>query len=120
MLGTDETALVCDLAEVYHVLDYRALPVRTLAMLAAGLEEDSRIVRAMVGRPVKLTHLLMANAVDKLSMLWWAKTEDGQKNRNRPELLTELLLKKQEEHEEFRGYDTAEELMAIRQRIMEG
>lgn len=43
MLATDRDALICDLAETYRVLDYRALPVELLATLAAGLRQDARI-----------------------------------------------------------------------------
>ncbi|MBO7722484.1 MAG: hypothetical protein J6S27_01735 [Thermoguttaceae bacterium] len=31
MVREDETALICDLAETYHILDWRALPLRTAA-----------------------------------------------------------------------------------------
>ena len=43
MLAADRDALICDLAETYHVLDLTALPVPLLATLAAGLRGDSRI-----------------------------------------------------------------------------
>lgn len=43
MLAADRDALICDLAETYRVLDYRALPVELLATLAAGLRPDARI-----------------------------------------------------------------------------
>lgn len=31
-----------------------------------------------------LTQMLLADLVDHVSLLWWTKTEDGQKDRNRP------------------------------------
>lgn len=30
------------------------------------------------------TEYLLADLIDLVALLWWAKTEDGQKNRNRP------------------------------------
>jgi len=47
MIATDEDALVCDLAETYHVLDYRMLPLKTAAALASGLRSDARIFEAI-------------------------------------------------------------------------
>ena len=42
MAARDEDALVCDMAETYHIFDYRALPLFLAARLACGLREDSR------------------------------------------------------------------------------
>ena len=42
MLAADEDAVICDFAEVYHVLDLRALAPPLAATLAAGLPPDSR------------------------------------------------------------------------------
>jgi len=47
MLAIDEDALICDMAQVYHVTDIRALPVKTLAVLACGLPADARIRAAL-------------------------------------------------------------------------
>lgn len=38
-----------------------------------------------------LETMLLASAVDKLSLLLWAKTKDGAKNRNRPKMILEML-----------------------------
>lgn len=92
MIATDEDALVCDLAETYQVFDYRSLPARFVATLAAGLRESSRIKLKMAGMPCTSETLLLAMAVDRLSLLFWAKTEDGQKNRNRPESICAKLV----------------------------
>lgn len=43
MLGTDRDAVICDLAETYHLFDMDSVPLMTLATLCAGLPEDSRI-----------------------------------------------------------------------------
>ena len=45
--GGDE--LICDFAEYYNVLDWRALPLPLAAVLAAGLPEGSRSVRRLAG-----------------------------------------------------------------------
>lgn len=42
---------------------------------------------------------LTALAVDRLSILVWMKTKDGQRNRNRPKSVAEALLDKKTEAE---------------------
>lgn len=56
MILTDEDALICDLAETYNVLDYRALPVRTTAALASGLRADARIFESLRKKQYKEEH----------------------------------------------------------------
>lgn len=90
-IATDETAVICDLAQTYGVLHYRSLPVPLLAALVAGLGEDSRIGRKMSGAAACADTLLLAAAVDRLGLLYWAKTEDGAKGRNRPQSILDIL-----------------------------
>lgn len=94
MLSEDETALVCDLAETYGIFDYRKYPPTTIAMLAAGLRDNARIKLKMNNMAYPLETMLMASAVDKLSLLLWAKTKDGANGRNRPKMLADMLLEK--------------------------
>lgn len=61
MVNLDESALICDLAETYGIYDYRQLPLRTVAVLAAGLRENARIIRKkeqVEGQPDLKTQLL--------------------------------------------------------------
>ena len=91
MLATDETALVCDLAETYGIYDYRSYPATVIATFAVGLRENARIWLKMNKMAYPLETMLLASAVDKLSLLLWAKTKDGAKNRNRPKMILEML-----------------------------
>ena len=69
MLAAGRDELACDLAETYGILDYRGLPARRLAVLAAGLREDSRIKLRMSGARVPLETLLLASIADALNAL---------------------------------------------------
>lgn len=121
MIATDEDALVCDLAETYHVFDYRSLPARFVATLAAGLRESSRIKLKMAGVPCSNETLLLAMAVDRLSLLFWAKTEDGQKNRNRPESVYMRILGLNEKPENnVVAFASGCDFEAARQKILNG
>ncbi len=54
------------------MLDWRALPVRLAATLAAGLPETSRSLRKAAGRTVDFETELLAYAADRLTqVLWW-------------------------------------------------
>lgn len=99
MLAVDEAALACDMAESYGVYDLWALPARTAATLAAGLRPFSRIWAKLYGLDIPLDVFLQVSILDNLRLLWWAQTEDAQKNQNRPDSILNILIGKEEEKE---------------------
>lgn len=116
MLGTDEEALICDLAETYHVLNYKALPVKKVALFASGLRDSARIKMKISGQAAEDKTVLLAAAVDRLTMLLWAGSEDGQKNRNRPKMIVPQLLG--EEKKETLTFDSIESFEDKRREIL--
>lgn len=121
MYAFDRDALVCDFAETYHVLDMWALPVPLLAVLASGLREDSRILMKMGGITYLPAYISAAKTADELAMLMYSLTEDAQKGRNRPELLSDFIVeKKKEPNKRNKGYDSGEEFLAAWKRITKG
>lgn len=112
MLCADRDALVCDLAETYGIFDMRALPASLLATLAAGLREDSRIKTRLSGGKVPQSDLFLAAAVDRLSLLVWMLSKDGQNDANRPKSVLEALLGVPEQESDIERYDTAEDFEA--------
>ncbi|WP_262315216.1 DUF5361 domain-containing protein [Lacticaseibacillus parakribbianus] len=121
MINTDEDALVCDLAETYHILDYKRLPLTTVAVFASGLRDDSRIMMRMSEQSVTTDTLLMAQITDAVSLLLWSKTEDGQAGNNRPNSIVSALLgtttQKQVDQVTF---SSGEDFIKARQKLMEG
>ena len=100
MIERGEDALICDMAETYHIYEMRSFRASYIAILAAGLREDSRIMMLFSGNKIRPSLLLQAASLDKLALLWWAETKDGQKNRNRPESVVESLTKENKQTEE--------------------
>lgn len=86
MLNVDENALECDLAETYHIYNYRELPLKKVALFSVGLRENSRIKLRISNQKYMLSDLLLANAVDRLSLLIWIVT--GAKKNKQPDLIT--------------------------------
>lgn len=109
MLAAGEDELICDMAQTYHVYDWRGLPLKTAAALAAGLPEDARTRKKMENRAYDSRELWLAMIVDSLRWLQWARTTDGHKGRNQPESIAEKLLRKTEEKNTPRGGYTPEE-----------
>lgn len=108
MLATDRDALICDLAETYGIFDFRALPVSLLATLSVGLRENSRIKMRMSGEKPIRNEILLAAIADRLSLLVWFMTEDGQNGVNRPESLVEMLLGGTLENSDIETFDSAD------------
>lgn len=112
MLKTDREALLCDLAETYGVFDLYALPVPTLAVLAAGLREDSRIKTRLSGVSVPRKDLLIAAAVDRLSLLVWGMSEDAKRGTNRPKSLVAALMGETEGSSDVMTFESPDDFEA--------
>ena len=112
MLKEDRDALLCDLAETYGVFDLYALPVRTLAVLAAGLRDDSRIKTRLSGISVPRRDLLLAAAVDRLSFLVWSMSEDAKRGTNRPNSLVAALMGEAEGSSDIMTFDSPDDFKA--------
>jgi len=118
MFSADRDALLCDMAETYGIYDLRALPVSTLATLAVGLRDDSRIKMHMHGAKISRLETLLAAAVDRLSMLWWAKTEDARHGANRPKSMLSILIGEPEKDEgNVESFDSGDEFESAWERI---
>ena len=115
MLNEDEDALFCDLAETYHLFDWAAVPIPTLARLASGLRDDSRIVMKLGGQHVPLERLLLAMVADNTAYTAWANTKAAHDNpENVPERIVPALLgiKTGGNRKAVQSFKTAEEFEA--------
>ncbi|MEQ7274627.1 DUF5361 domain-containing protein [Enterococcus thailandicus] len=120
MIQIDEEALICDLAETYHIYDYRQLPVSTVAVFSCGLKQDSRIHMKLNNQQVPLDTLLLASISDKLGLLIWFKTKDGQKGVNRPTSISESLTNSTKQEKSEIVFNSGEEFERVRQGLIEG
>lgn len=120
MISEDEGALICDLAETYQIYDYRQLPPTRVAVFAVGLKDDSRIKMKLSGQRVSLNTLLLACIADRLSILVWAQTKDGQKGINRPAMLVEALTEKGSRGADVIVFNSGEDYEKTRNRIIKG
>lgn len=117
MIATDENALICDLAETYHIFDYRSLPLSKVATFSVGLRDDSRIKMKMNGLKYPFEIILFAAITDRLSQLIWMQSKDGQDGTNRPISIVGQLL--EENEKEVVGFDSPEDFQKEWKKIME-
>ena len=109
--------LTCDMAETYHVLDWRALGLPLAATLAAGLRENSRTRMALAGGESAHRDAAAGPGADALQLLLWTKTKDAQHGRNRPAPLVPTLLGRVQECETA-GFADGAAYEAARARIL--
>ena len=114
-----EEELICDMAETYHVLNWRELPLRTAAILASGLHEDCRSLRKLRGQKVRGDELWQLAVLDELRLLFWSRTKDAEKGKNQPKSLLRAAMD-QEEQSQVTGFQTQEEFEVRRRKIIEG
>ena len=114
MIKIDENALICDLAETYHIYNYRQLPPSQVAIFAIGLRDDSRIKIKLSGAKVQPDILLLAGIIDRLNLLLWTKTKDAEKGLNKPKPILSDLYHKESE---VSAFASGKEFEAERQRL---
>lgn len=117
MMNVDKYALECDLAETYHIYNMYELPFSKVALFSAGLRDNSRIKMKISGMKISFETLLLAKAVDNLSLLVWSKTKDAQKNRNRPPSIVEKVLDDHKEENNL-AFDSGDDFEKARNEIL--
>jgi hypothetical protein len=111
-----EDSLICDLAETYHLFNYREQSPELVAVLCFGLRDDSRVKLALANSKLTLEQILTARMVDELAWLHWSKTKDGSKNRNQPPSILKALT--EEKREEAEVFLTADEFNEAWEKII--
>lgn len=120
MIKLDEDALICDLAETYQIYDYKQLPPTLVAVFSCGLREESRIKMKISGYKVPTDTLLLAGISDRVNTLIWFQTKDGQKGKNRPPSMADMLLNKDEPQKDVVVFNSGEDFDERRKRLMGG
>lgn len=109
MITADEEALICDFAETYGIYDYRKLPLKTAAILASGLRDNSRIKIKLSGLNAAPEMILNAAIADRTGMLVWMRSKDGAKNRNRPASILDKILNPEKKKEDVTTFATGQD-----------
>lgn len=125
MIKTDETALICDLAETYHVYDYRSLPLKTVAAFSVGLRENSRIKMALADVRYPFETMLLAAILDGINLKNWLMSKDAQEGVGRPQSMVNRLLGKPEEsnwekEDDTVVFDSGEAFEEMRRKLLKG
>lgn len=115
--------MICDLAETYHIYDYRRVPGRTLGTLIAGLREDSRIKKKLFGIRNEVPDIMiLAKILDDVEILKWWQSKDGARGKNRPEMMTRWMLgisdEKYAQKDDMLLFKTGAEFDEYRARLM--
>ena len=116
MLNVDRTAVVCDLAETYHIFSMEQLPMRMVATLACGLKADSRIMTKMAGVKISPPLLLLgALIVDELRAIRHGLMGD---KKHEPVFVTDIMSEGLPE-KELKGFSTVKDYEEARRKILE-
>lgn len=116
MIKKDEDALICDLAETYQIYDYRQFPANLVAVFSVGLRENSRIRMSLSDEKLTIEQTMLAGILDRLSILLWSKTKDGQKGINQPKSIIDSVNEKPKE--KITSFNSGEDFMELRKRFV--
>ncbi|MCB7076472.1 DUF5361 domain-containing protein [Caldibacillus thermoamylovorans] len=75
----------------------------------------------IAGQSVSFETLILAKIADNLSTLVWFQTKDGQKGKNRPTMITDLLLGAEKENkDDIVVFHSGEEFSKLREQLIAG
>lgn len=103
--------MICDLAETYHVFNYRELSPSLVATLVLGLRDNSRVKMRISDTKLTLDQTLLAMIVDSVNFICWTYSEDARKGRayNKKSVLKILNGEYEEEKEDLEVFTSIEE-----------
>ena len=119
MIATDEDSLICDLAQYYHVFDYRSMTVEFVVTLSAGLPEDSRIMRKLSKRNISKSELMLAAIYDDLNAYLYSMTSNAKHGINRPASIVDRWLNITDQQENM-AFDSVNSYEKAKHRILGG
>lgn len=119
MIHTDENALICDLAETYHIFNYRELSPCLAATLSVGLDDDSRIKKKLRNVQSLPKYLVDAFIIDALNILIWQNSKDGSEGKNRPESFMKRVLG-EENDSDYLSFASGEDFEKYRKELLNG
>lgn len=111
--------MICDFAETYGIFNWRALPARRAATLAAGLRPDSRCHMRTEGVKAQLGESLEAMIHDDLTAILYVMSR-GKKHGHKPEFIAHDLIYGKKNSNIYKGFRTAEDFEAEWQHLTGG
>ena len=114
MLAHYKSELICDLAEYYHILDYRGVPGRLLGTLAVGLRAESRIGQIREGLKESPSTIMLVKLYDILTQVF------SEKGRAPEPLLNNFIIKDKEKSKTPKAFETANDFENAWRKINKG
>lgn len=102
--------VICDLLEVYHILDYKSLPASLIATLVLGLRSNSRVMMAIADKKLSLDQMALIGIWDCLKWIQWSKTKKASEGLEAPKPLLSLFIDTEEQSETV-GFESGEAFM---------
>lgn len=121
-IQTDEDALICDFAETYQIYDWRSLPGRYAATLAAGLRPTARVVMKQADVTAEINSALLARITDQLSGITYMMSR---KHAQKPQFIMDQIIHadkaaQAKKTDTYKHFATPEEYEAAWSRIAGG
>lgn len=120
MMADHESAIVCDLAQFYHIYNLEDFEVGYIATLVCGLPSESRVMRELSGMKFSLDTMLNAITADYISDLIYVEIKKSTKKAvQRPKSLLEIIRDGTEDTAKQQTFNSVEEFEEARRRIIE-
>lgn len=108
--------LICDFAEVYHIYDIFSFPSEYIAILANGLDSDSRTKRKIGNQKIRSDIYLLSLIADLLNGLIYGLSDPDKRGKLPDSILAKLL--DEDLIENSQTFNTPEEFRAAWKEIV--
>lgn len=115
VLNRYECEFICDLAEYYHILDYKSINPGLAGVLLQGLKPESRTKMKLSKQKLTIEQTLLAIIADGVTYLVWMN--GNKKKTNKPKSILNLLLEDKEKPNKCKGFKSAAEFERTWQKI---
>lgn len=120
MLIDSEDDLIADFATIYHIYDYKRLPVETLAALAFALSTNynARVTMKACGIKVPFDTYLEAVCADRLAGIMYMFADEKKRGKPPALIADELMVENPKDQKSYAHFDSGRDFEAERKKYL--
>lgn len=120
MLAYSEDDFIADFATIYHIYDYKRLPIETLATLAfaLGTNYNARITMKACGIKVPFDTYLAAVCADRLADIMYMFADENKRGDPPGSIADTLLVDHSKDRHEYAKFESGKEFEMERRKFL--
>lgn len=120
MLIDSEDELIADFATIYHIYDYKRLPVETLAALAFALSKNynARVTMKACGIKVPFDTYLEAVCADRMAGIMYMFADEKKRGKPPASIADELMVENPKDQKSYAHFESGKDFEEERKKYL--